>query len=389
MGKNTNKKKIDKGTEISTKKIAIILGTLSVIILAETILIIYLVSVEQKLKNAGSNTNDVNVVGVNSTDGTNGEAIMTTYDSEHTILNGNDITTAVNNVKVILDKLQKNNTYFMVQVGEQAFDVYVYNKDKECFAQSSDGASTMIYMFNDKNVLRYDGSTIDINNDMDVRTLMNSVLDTAISYKDKAGTTEGAEGITFYEMALIDTPDGYENYHEYRVEVKGEDAFKSLYSVISDDFANTMYSNFKQQAVDSGLGDDWEPHLIYTYLISNDENLSVACYVVANGTENINWASDGYVIVDDWELDSAWYDITKDDTPETVNELLEKTVSTLQENVNKAVESETETGEAETGSAEAETETSEVETEAGTNSKEAESEIVEPIESSTESIESE
>lgn len=265
---------------------------------------------------------------------TDHEHSISTYEMEHEILKGKSIDTAVDNINKVLENVDNGNTYFLIQTSEESYDNYIYNKSGECFAQSSDGAYSMAYL-NTGNVVKYDAynKEVTISGDIDVRSLIHSIVDRA---------KEKVDGIEVYEMVLAEdeasTEDGTStgdetgrasepetNKHEYRIDVIGEKAIREIYKVAGDEFADSMINALKEQ-----LGDSWEPHIIFSYLISNNENLAIACYVIIDNAETLNWVADGYVLLDDWALDKGWYELKEGtDNDEQATAVLETTINTI------------------------------------------------------------
>ena len=65
-----------------------------------------------------------------------------------------------------------------------------------------------------------------------------------------------------------------------------------------------MLANLKGQIT------DWEPHLIFVYLVDeNSKDISMQCYYVADNTEYTNWVLQAYVPISEWALDESWYTI--------------------------------------------------------------------------------
>lgn len=366
-------------------------GIIAILLVVVIILSVLLAS----SKGAGtdnSNSDDIQVV-----DSSNENNIITTYEYAHEVLKGDKASQAIGNVNTILSKMDNDNTYLVVQVSESDYNVYLYNKKNECFAQSSDGSYSLVYL-SDGNVIKYDAYTseAEVSNDVGIKDLMHSVIDCAadesngidiyemLTAEDEQETETGtgeSETETTGDESTTETEERF-NSHEYRFDVKGESAVKEVYSVAGEEFADTMINSLKEQ-----IGNDWEPHLIFSYLVSNDENITIACYLILNNQEILNWVSDGYLTFGDWELDSKWYE---PDASENAEELLKDTVETInslmdayaEENgleiegneptTSEVLENETSTVESETVT-ETESETS---TETGTSTEETESSTV-------------
>ena len=85
---------------------------------------------------------------------------------------------------------------------------------------------------------------------------------------------------------------------------------------------------------------EYVPHVIYTFLFDTETKyMSVACQLVVDGEEHINWIMDGYLELSDWKLDEAWYNsdfsiLTSDEA----FELLEGLMLQMQEIINKYAE---------------------------------------------------
>lgn len=195
----------------------------------------------------------------------------------------------------IIENLENNNTYLAVQTSETSKDVYLYNKNGEIFAQSSDGEVTSVFR-NDETVIKFTPEAIALGQDLDVLATAVFALKTALHYND-------IDGISFYEVETVETE---RDYKEYRIDLVGKEAIRQVYSYMGDEFADNMLNSILEVA-----GENWEPHLIYTFLISGD-NISFGCLVVEDDEEYTNWFVDGYMIVDDWKLDKGWYEFDEE-----------------------------------------------------------------------------
>jgi hypothetical protein len=227
-----------------------------------------------------------------------GTSGISTYEYDSTILTGDDAQTAKENILTVLDFMKERSTYMNVQVGEDEYNIYIYNKDGECFAQSYDGQYTAVFM-KDGTTVKYDASSdiIAVGSDIDFESLLTNVVNAVDS---------GTEGVTLYEMDF-DEEEIPEGYHEYRVDLVGDEAVKLAYTGINETFEDEMLTQLEDDITDSLGEEDWEPHLIYCFIISEGNNLTSYCYVVADGQEYTNWVQDGYLEFSDWTFTDDWY----------------------------------------------------------------------------------
>lgn len=223
---------------------------------------------------------------------------ITTYTYDHTVLEDEDATTVASQILNKIGNIKNNSTYIQVQVGDNEYESYMYNKNNECFAESSDGTYISVFR-NDGKTVKFggDAGAIAVGKDIDVMTITENAMK-AVSKK--------VDGVQLFEMTPTkENPD----VTEYRVDFVGEEAVKQLY--ISEnkqedrDFADLMVNNMKEH-----IG-DWEPHIILVCALSNnsenENDFMMYCMFVQNNQEYTNWVMLGNIVTDDWKLDEAWY----------------------------------------------------------------------------------
>lgn len=215
---------------------------------------------------------------------------ITTYTYEHEVLTGEKQEQAKDLIKDTLDQFKNKSVYFQVQVGDSQYDTYLYNTKGEGFGQSADGQYTAIYR-NDNKTIKYDSSssTIGIGTDIDFLKTLNIAVD-LIGNKNK--------DITLYEM----TSSTDSKVREFRIDLVGEQAVRDSYGDLSDEAKDNMLENMKET-----IDTNWEPHLIYSFIIGENNELTTYCYIVNNDREYANWVCQGYIELDDWELPNEWY----------------------------------------------------------------------------------
>ena len=217
---------------------------------------------------------------------------LTTYLYDHTVLSGEAAESARDDINEILSIMESKSISVIMQLDDENFDTYFYNKKHEMYRLSYDNNVVTIKVPN-KCFLNFNEELngVSIDQDIDYLTLIHNVIN--ITEKD-------IEGVTFIEMTNANEDS---TTKEYRIDINGEEAIKEIYSSVSDEFAENMLENFK--AITSE-GD--EPRLIYCFLIDPDmEAFTAYCYNIIDNTEYLSWVCDGYIDLYDWELDDSWY----------------------------------------------------------------------------------
>ena len=218
----------------------------------------------------------------------------TTYDLDHTLLDDEESKEVAKMLNKKLNYIETHNEYFEIQTDETNYSIYLSNKDHELFEQTSDGAITSIYR-NDKTSYRYADSVLTKGLDIDVITLLHNGL---------KALTSGVNGVQMFEMHIDDAES--KTLHEYRLDLNGKEAVKSLYISLGDDFADLMLSNTAAQ-----LNGEWQPHMTYSFLV-DDKNDTFQIFALLTDTDGIEksiWAIGSfYEIGIDWKLPKEWYD---------------------------------------------------------------------------------
>ena len=277
---------------------------------------------------------------------------ITTYSDPSTIITDADkIKKVQKSVEDYANGLKKGSTYSQVMTGQDQYVYYLYNTNGEVFTQDTAGSYTELFL-KDGKVFKYDNKeqSLSVGSDIDLASLLVNGIDAVDN-----------DNVTLYEMKHDSDDTEKANGHEYRVDLKGEDAVKLLYKSAGDEFATSMVDSIKSSI------SDWEPHIIMVYFIGDtvDESYSYCLYVIDN-QEYTNWFLQGYDTTNDWSLDDAWYsyDSSKDTDGKQYSELATKLVGDINTVMNDYANSKgwlTNNGDSSTESTES-TETKEAET---------------------------
>lgn len=259
-----------------------------------------------------------------------GDALgISTYEYEHNVLTGDELDNASAEIVKYIDSLKSRSIYTQLQIDNDTYESYMYNKNGECFAQTSDGAYAEVFR-NDGQAIKYSesNSAVAFGKDIEVLTIMENAVTAA---KNKVNGAQMFEMVPASDEATA---------KEYRVDLVGEEAVKACYNADDEDFANIMYENLIETA-----GEDWEPHLIMVFIVddsladTDDNKILMYCLYVADNTEYTNWLMQGYAHVDDWKLSDDWYttDWSNIDT-DTYDEMTSELTSNLQSILDKYFE---------------------------------------------------
>ena len=242
---------------------------------------------------------------------------ITTYSDPSTIITDADkIKEVQKSVEDYANGLKKGSTYSQVMTGQDQYVYYLYNTNGEVFTQDTAGSYTELFL-KDGKVFKYDNNeqSLSVGSDIDLASLLVNGIDAV-----------GNDNVTLYEMKHDSDDTEKANGHEYRVDLKGEEAVKLLYKSAGDEFATSMVDSIKSSI------SDWEPHIIMVYFIGDtvDECYSYCLYVIDN-QEYTNWFLQGYDTTNDWSLDDAWYsyDSSKDTDGKQYSELATKLVNDI------------------------------------------------------------
>lgn len=278
---------------------------------------------------------------------------ITTYSDPSTVITDADkIKEVQKSVEDYANGLKKGSTYSQVMTGQDQYVYYLYNTNGEVFTQDTAGSYTELFL-KDGKVFKYDNNeqSLSVGSDIDLASLLVNGIDAV-----------GNDNVTLYEMKHDSDDTEKANGHEYRVDLKGEEAVKLLYKSAGDEFATSMVDSIKSSI------SDWEPHIIMVYFIGDtvDECYSYCLYVIDN-QEYTNWFLQGYDTTNDWSLDDAWYsyDSSKDTDGKQYSELATKLVDDINTVMNDYADSKgwlTTNDNSSTESTETTTETKEKET---------------------------
>lgn len=260
------------------------------------------------------------------------DSTITTYLYEHEILHDENLKSVVADIKSVIDFMAQQNAYLRIQVGETDYDYYIYNKQGECLAQTSDGSTCVVFRKDDYQSVAFGGETgnVLLGNDADIITIMNNVLKLAESDID---------GVTTFHMIKSEESDSPETTQEYRVEIVGDQNFKEIYNSIDTELGQNIVDTLKEQVAQISEN-EFIPHVIYTFLIDTESNaISVVCNIIVDGIEHSNWILDGYIELEDWSLSEDWYtdDFSTLTSDEAFNKL-ESVLNTIQSLIDKFME---------------------------------------------------
>lgn len=252
---------------------------------------------------------------------------ITTYSDPSTIITDADkIKEVQKSVEDYANGLKKGSTYSQVMTGQDQYVYYLYNTNGEVFTQDTAGSYTELFL-KDGKVFKYDNNeqSLSVGSDIDLASLLVNGIDAV-----------GNDNVTLYEMKNDSDDTEKANGHEYRVDLKGEEAVKLLYKSAGDEFATSMVDSIKSSI------SDWEPHIIMVYFIGDtvDESYSYCLYVI-DDQEYTNWFLQGYDTTNDWSLDDAWYsyDSSKDTDGKQYSELATKLVGDINTVMNEYADS--------------------------------------------------
>lgn len=240
-----------------------------------------------------------------------------------TEVKGDDIKTVVDTLTEFTDNIKNNNGYVQVYTGQDEYDTYIYNKNNEVVAQGNSTAYVSVFR-NDGKVIRYtDTIAVAENEDIDIMSIVDNTL------KAVDGKTVKLYKV---EQTLAEDVDTDTYYTEYLVDIVGEDNVKKMYSSVDSTFGDTMV-----QGMYDAVGEDWEPHFKLIFFTTADGAFTVACHVVIDDTDQMNWYFDGYLNVYDWSLPEEWYTNDFSDT-ETSETLLTNLIQDLHTMISKYAE---------------------------------------------------
>lgn len=272
---------------------------------------------------------------ISSSEATNSE--ITTYTYEHEVLDGKEREEAATNLHKRLETLKLSNICIQTQTGEDQYETYIYNKNDEAFAQVSDASYTVVFR-NDGKAIKYSSAeqALAIGSDIDILSISDNVAKAAMDEKNMNN-----ENVNMFYMIPADEMTAEDKkLKEYRIELKGKDAVKLMYSSIDDEFAENMVNSLTDQSV------GWTPHIIMVYLVNEETNeINIYCYYVADGKEYTNWAVLGMATIDNWELNQDWYGDIQTYDEEKLQDLFQSTLSGLEELVADVMEDDMEESE--------------------------------------------
>ena len=197
---------------------------------------------------------------INNTAGSsnNKENVVTTYEYDSEILTGDKATKAKNDILKYTELVYGKNTYTQVMTSDTDYMCYIYNTNKEVYVESSDSSYSEVYLNN--------GTSFGFSS-VNEEITKGSNVDIINMIKNAANAIGKVNGVTLYDMDLkyLGSNAGVKSGdHEYRIDLKGEEAVKALYSSADDKFASDMVEALKEDL------EGWEPHIIILCYISEN-----------------------------------------------------------------------------------------------------------------------
>ena len=208
----------------------------------------------------------------------------------------------IEDIEKALDNISNRDILLNVQNGEDSYVTMVYNDSGEIFTQDSEYGYISVYLSNG-NVVRFN-EYVDYGADSDIMMIMQSALDMA----------KEDEGIM---LNLDNTSETSNEIRQTIIDIRGWDSVTKLYSIVSDDFADTMVEQLKSTLPKDNEGDE----INFRFIYGTDESsklVSAACYIYFGDTDpdKVSWEDVGlsWIItsineVYDWELKEDWYSI--------------------------------------------------------------------------------
>lgn len=228
-----------------------------------------------------------------------------------------------------LDYLKNNNVYFKLIDGESSNEVYIYNSHGEAVAQGNQTGYVSVFK-NDGNSVRFTDKVY-TGKDLDILTLMKNSVKLVSDGKATIKKTSEPDQVSEESSASSSEANNKseaKNFKYYYITVSGWDAIESLYKYVDDDYAKSMLADM-QNAVGK---DTTDIQLKFTYVLGKDREFSAGCQVTYNKNTYTMWYIDGYVLLNDWQLQSSWYsyDFSNADTAEA-----EKMLNSLMSDLEK------------------------------------------------------
>lgn len=209
---------------------------------------------------------------------------------------------AIDSIEKALDNINNKDILLNVQNGEDSYVTMVYNDKGEIFGQDSENGYISVYLSNG-NVVRFN-EYVDYGADSDVLMIMQSALKMA---KDSKGVI----------LNLVNTAETSDKVSQTIIDIRGWENVTELYSVVSDEFSDTMVEQLKSTLPEENEGDE----INFRFIYGTDESsklVSAACYIYFGDTapDKVSWEDVGlsWIItsineVYDWELKKDWYNI--------------------------------------------------------------------------------
>lgn len=234
-----------------------------------------------------------------------------------------------------INRMYKENAYTTLSVGEDVYLTMIYNKDKQCYAESQFGGSGL-YVNPYKCITRTGNeqgeAVFNMTGDITALATAESMLDLAVNGK---AIVEDVKLDLLENDTTIATSSNASEANEimFKIVVMGENIEK-IFKPMGEDTAKGM--------VTSMFGDSVNPNNAMSLLVSIntvDNQMGLGLSMILDETEYINWYFDGSIPLGDWTIskDLETYDYTNltEDEIKTVGETYDtviKDISTRIEN---------------------------------------------------------
>lgn len=226
--------------------------------------------------------------------------------------------TMIDTVRKAIEHLYKSNAYITLHVGSEETDVLylLYNKNKECYMES--GFSNAIAVF------RKDSQAVALTNPVsiveDIHLL--KLMERMIELIEKG----------YAEISIDDTTKAEVDAIVYNMIAQGKHNIRKLYTGISEEYANDMMNSlFGIGYTGETVEDDDTDCFVIQAVVGKDNEFGATAYTVIDGFEQYIWWFDGYMELDEYELDERWYN--EDNSLDTWEELATALQSKLSENL--------------------------------------------------------
>ncbi|MBO5386675.1 MAG: hypothetical protein J6A59_00805, partial [Lachnospiraceae bacterium] len=194
---------------------------------------------------------------------------------------------AANQLREIIDYLSNNNSYVALQVSEELYDTYIYNKQGELFAEHGLHGTNTIGTKDGKKYLLHENHWSE-SSDLDILSLLELIADNI----EKSDT----------KLYKIDTSEYDVKSYEGSIVFDGWQEIYNFYSVVGDEYAEAL---LKQMMV----GTTHDISMEFSFGFDINKGISMGSYVImtndtdettdkdeekADNTIYTNWSLGGY-----------------------------------------------------------------------------------------------